>query len=294
ELRRRGNTHRTVGSGVRHAFAAAAIVVSVFLVVVPGSLLLHTHVPEFIAKNLKLPAIVAAETWWIIAALIPIGIVGLGVSIWASLRWRIRLVVGVVIVAMLGGMFVERHFITRHARTGDGERMLGFGRAARTVIGEDNFAVARARKLATELYLGRFGMDILSAPVAADESIDETKGEMSVISQRRARNALEMLSDSPVRWLITCDKALLELGAAEKDKSGPYRAKLGGEKLRFRTRPEAFGNVELATEPIVSQRWGSAYLIRLDAQAVEKRIREEMYLNAVTPAFVSGRQKRDW
>ncbi len=292
EVHRRARQGGRTVSGLRHSFAAASIIICLSLIVVPAIYLLHEHVPRAIAKNFRLPAVTAPETWWILTALIPIGALGLAATIRASLRWRIRTLAAIAIVAMLGVMFVDRHFITRSAVTGDGERMVRFARTTKQIIGVDRFAVARARKLATALYLGRFGENIfhgLHSPYDADL---DTQEAASAFAQERARVGLERLAGSDAVWLVTCDKGLVELGAGQMDESGPYTSKLFGRKVRFRTYPERLGELEISTEPVVSQRWGRMYLIRLDPIALQRRISEKMYLGEVLPAFSSGKQGR--
>lgn len=293
-LRRREDR---LASGVRHLFAGVAIVVALFAALVSGAFLFHEHLPESLTKNLRLPPIVEPETWWILVALVALGAGGVVVAIRASLRWRIRVVVGVAVVGMLGAVFVYRHILSRPARDGDGERMLLFARKVRPVVGDDDFAVARARKLATELYLGRFGMDVLSRN--SQERLAERfqvrpapvrPGSNYPGPRQRARVALELLIRSEVPWLITCDYALVELGAGREDPRGEVKLGRKGKGVRFRTLPQDLGTVELVTQPVVSQRRGRMYLIRLDREKLARRREEKMYRHAGAVDFESGRQ----
>jgi len=275
-----GRADRTA-SGVRHAMAAAAIVISALLMLAPAAMLFCEHLPRKLARYLS-PAIVAPETWWVLAFLIPAGVAGLWTAVAASLKWRVRTVSAVVIVGMLGVMFVERHAIARQARTGDGERLLRFAMAAREKIGADRFAKFRIGKLGTELYIGRFGTAVAPArPVAGDDV------------KAAARSALANLKAADVPWLITCDKGLVELGAAEPAVEASYRLKVAGKKVRFRTAAGLLGAVEIQSEPVISQRWGRAYLIRLDRAKLADCLAGEIYARAVLPDFASGRQEED-
>jgi len=294
EVARRGRAGGRVVSNLRHVFAGCPIVIGLLLIVVPVALVFNEHMPPFITENIRVPAIIEPETWWIFAALIPAGALGIAIAIRASLAWRIRALAALAIVGMLGVMFVERHAISRHAQTGDGEKMLRFGRRARRLVGSDEFAVARAHKLAAELYLGRFGADIMDTTTQPKDREAARKIDKAELARRRARAALENLERSAARWLITCDKALVALGAAEADRTGPYKLKLAGGKVRFRTLPESLGTVELATQPIISQRWGRIYLIRLDARKIAKRRAEQMHRRARAIEFMSGKQDWDW
>jgi len=302
EVLRRGPGAGAVVSRLRHLFAAAALVVAALLVVVPAMFCFHEYMPRFIAKNLKLPAHVAPETWWILAGLIPAGAAGLVIAVRASLRWRVRRVAVVAIVGMLGVMFVDRHMFSRHARTGDGERLMRFGKEARPVIGGDEFAVCRAEKLGTELYIGRFGRRIIDPQAAGKMPADLRKAAAPDLpvgeagsAKRRAWVAVEILSKHhEIRWLVTCDRGLVELGAAEVDQDGPFKLKLAGRKVRFRPLPESLGEVAFSTEPIISQRWGRVYLIRLEAEKLGDRSAEKMYMRAVFTGHISGKQGWSW
>jgi len=266
-VRRRGQAGGAKISWLRHVIAAPAVVVPAGLALLAAAYLFHQHLGGAVAKALPLPPgdVTRPETWWIVAALIPIGAAGLAVAIWASLTWRLRALTAVLVVAMLGVMFMERHFITRHARTGDGERLMQFAVEARGRIDRSEpFAVARTEKLGTELYFGRFGRRVLLPETIAEVTIEKGAAAARRAVRLQAASAVEQLNDDGVRWLITCDRGLVELGAFERDKAGPVVVKLAGGKCRVRTHPRRLGNVLIATEPIVSQGWGRVYLIELD------------------------------
>ncbi len=294
EVRRRGQSGGRVVSFGRHMFAAAALLICLFLIVMPPVFLFHQHMPKFVTKNLPVPPIIEPETWWIIAALVPLGIAGFVLAVRASLKWRVRLVVAIAIVAMLGVMFLERHTISRHARTGDGERLLRFGRKARPIVGSDDFAVARAESLGPELYIGRFGVNLTDRNRSESLSVLSSAGvQVAGLSarQRQAWAAIEILRRNPnLRWLITCDKGLVELGAAEIDASSSYRPRLKGRKVALRTLPESFGSIELSTEPIVSRRYGRTYLIRLDPEKLDRLFAEKIHMRAAWRDFASGKR----
>ena len=122
--------------------------------------------------------------------------------------------------------------------------MCRFSQQAREVVGGEEFATFEAQKLCVELYLGRFGRRI-----------------------RHAEKFAEQLNRSQARWLITCDRGLIEAGAAAADEAGEYsfdkRQGKGKTSSRFRTLPGEVGRVRLRTEPIFSQGWGRMYLIEV-------------------------------
>lgn len=279
-----------VASGVRHSFAAAAIVISALLVLAPAALLFSQYMPKLVTNNLKPPPIIEPETWWILAMLIPAGVAGIVVAVRSSLGWRIWRVAAVVIIGMLGVMFIERHVISRQARTGDGERLLRFAVAARPIVGSDKLAKFRASKLGTELYLGRLAIRIADLPTGSPKPTDPDQRQR--LARRRARAALVRLQASGAPWLVTCDKGLVELGAAEIHPDGSYRMKVAGQRFSFATRPDLLGRVELATAPIVSQRWGRTYLIRVDPSKLAEAIDEGLFNRAKALTWEPGRQRR--
>jgi len=283
-------------SFVRHLLAGEAMVVCMLVVLVTAALLLHDRMPAWVTKNLNMPSIVADETWVIFGVLLVGGLIGLAAAIWASLAWRLRAVTAVVVVGMLGVMFVERHGIMRHANTGDGERLMRFGRQAARIIGEDDLAVARAGKLGTELYVGRFGLDVTD-PDAIECCLLNSPDVPADVpdAQRRAWAGVEMLRRSGRRWLVTSDKTLVELGAACPDADGEYRVRAGGEARRFDPQPQRLGQIVLRTDrPIRSQRWGTVYLIRLDRDRLDEWMHAGLYAQAVDTEFHSGKDDWEW
>lgn len=228
EILRRGREGDRSVQFARHGIAAMPVLIGILLIVGSSIYLFHDHMPGFMAKILKLPSAVPATTWWILAGLAPLGVIVLALAVRWSLRWQLRRVAAVAVVAMLGMMFLDKNMVSRHARTRDGEKMIALARRAETFIGEDAFAIHRMEKLAVELYLGRFGTKI--------DTVDKLNA-----------------SDAP--WLLTCDRGLIELGATEV-------VSRGGKKVEC-LRPGDLGRVEAETEPVISQKWGRMYLIRL-------------------------------
>jgi 4-amino-4-deoxy-L-arabinose transferase-like glycosyltransferase len=179
-------------STLRHLLAFVVISVCVFTVGAPLVYLYHEHLPEFMRGAIRMPVSVAPETWYIMAGIAPIGIGMIAIAVRASLRWRIATLMVVLIVGMLGVLFIDRHMISRHAQTGDGETMIKFAHAAGKVVGDDAFAICGMEKAGTELYWGRFGKRIKK------------------LSELKSLNA-------DVRWFVTCDLALTQLGARRPD-----------------------------------------------------------------------------
>ncbi|KPK85940.1 MAG: hypothetical protein AMJ81_02395 [Phycisphaerae bacterium SM23_33] len=227
ELGRRGPANRLTRT-LRHVFTAAPVTIAALLMLLPLGYLFHDHMPGWIRKALRMPSAVPPLTWWALGGLIGAGAVLLPLAVRSSLRWRLRRVALLAAVGMLGVIFLREHVISRQAVTGDGEKMVAFSRRAKTLIGRDDFAVCRAEKLAVEVYLGRFGV--------------------------RAEN-VEQLNGAAIPWLITCDRGLIELGATQL-------VNPGGKKIEM-MKPGDLGRVEVESLPIISQKWGRMYLIRL-------------------------------
>jgi len=241
EIRRRRAGGGLAVRCLRHVFAAVPIVIGVGLIVIPPAYLLNDRLPSLLAGAIEVPEFMAAETPWIAAGLVPLGAAIVALAIVASLRWRIGLLAGLTVAGMLGVMFLNTHFISRHARVPDSETMIAFSRQVEPIIGRDDFAVFRAGKLCVELYLGRFGRPI-----------------------RQQNELAERLNRLDVPWLITCDRGLVEAGAARPDPQGAFQLKIDGRKCRFQTLPEQIGRVVCVSDrPIVSQRWGRIYLIEI-------------------------------
>jgi len=285
EVRRRfeGRQAGRLVSGVRHAMAAAVIAVSAVLIVDPLLAAFSDRVPEDISDIIRLPPVFKPETPLVMALLIPAGAVALVLAVRWSLRRQVRRLAVVAVVGMLGVMFIDRHAVTRVARMGDGDRLAEFGRACRQAIGGRPFAKLQAGKLCTELYIGRFGLEI--APGDEEDPNPPGRG-----SPAFARAALENLIRADAEWLITCDKGLVCLGAAEQSANGGYFPQIKGKYVRFHTQPGILGSIEAFTEPIVSQRPGRAYLIHLDANRLERLLEIGIYNRAARTDFEPGRQ----
>ncbi len=258
EICRRGRNAGLLTQILRHVFTAAPVVIGAALILLPLIYLYYDYMPRFITNNIKMPSSVPAPTWWVLCGLIVLGAVVLVLAVRWSLQWRLRRVAAVAVVGMLGVIFIDRHMFSRHARTRDGEKMIMLARKAKTLIGEDEFAVHRAHKLAVELYLGRFGL----------------WAEPSGTPDRKMWTA-DALNRSDVPWLITCDRGLVRLGATKIIKSG-------GKEIEI-MKPEDLGLVEAGTEPVISQKWGRIYLIRL-----RRPIR--VFGKPRTPPHASGKQ----
>ncbi|MGB2822885.1 MAG: hypothetical protein WBF17_18020, partial [Phycisphaerae bacterium] len=262
--RRRG---RAAVRALRHVYAAVAIAMSLAVGGISAGYALRDHLPQAAQKVLRVPSAVEPGMWWAVYPLIVVGFGGVALGTIWSLQWRLRRVVVVAMVATVGVMFLHTHMISRHASTGDGETMLAFSREARPIVGDDEIAVFRAEKLTVELYLGRLGV-----PAGGAEDIN------------RSAHA----------WLITCDRGLAELGAYREDPNGSYFLNVkeqAGPGLRIRearlsTLPEELGEVRVQSRPIMSQRWGRIYLIRL-----KRPIRPSG--TPVLPGWESGKRDRD-
>ncbi|MFP4053220.1 MAG: ArnT family glycosyltransferase [Phycisphaerae bacterium] len=229
--------------------AAAAILFGAVLLGC-GLYLFRSGFPEAIDKNLPAPWYAAPETRTLLKALLPLAGVLLVVSIWASLTWRPRLLAGLIVTAMLGIHFLDTHFVSPHARSGDGLKMRDFALSVREELqpGEP-LILFRAEKLCIEPYLGRFGTyySVYHRPK------DETHGEA-------ARRVLGRLEDHAGELLVTCDRGLVDLGAAQQREGGKYKL---GSGRRYTTYPGQLGEVIRQSARIGSQKWGTAYLIRL-------------------------------
>ena len=241
---------------LRHMFAVVPVHIGVGLVVVALGYLLHGYLPQFLAKRLPLPAEVSGESWWILGGVIPLGV---GVAIWgirSSLRWQLRQVAFSTCVGMLGVMFVYGHFASRHAQTGDGEKMRRFAQRARRIVGDDEVATFWTDSLCVRLYLGRFGPLLVRPGATKTESI----AKMQILLNEMAPNG--------VHWLITCDRGLVEMGQFREVAGGSYRIKVGDKVRTFRTMPDLLSDgLVVHSEPILAKYWGRLYLIRLKPDA---------------------------
>ena len=233
---RLGSDGGRIVSACRHAFAAVAIAFGAIVAVAAAAYLLHAYLPSAAQSAVKPPAYAHAGMSAVLGALVAAGVVGVVLAVRFSLRWRIGALAGVAIVMSVGVIYLDTHLFCRHARTGDGERMLRFAGRMRPMVGDDQFATSFTAKLTVELYMGRFGQE--------------------------ARTAEEINALS-APWLVTHDRGLVALGAARPDPNGPTRAITELGDKRYRTLPGELGQVVLQTEPIRSQDWGRIYLVRL-------------------------------
>ena len=252
-LARRQGRGGTLLPVLRHAFAAPAVIIGEGLVVIASAYLLHRHLPPSLAKLLPVPAEVRGESWWILGSVI---VLGLGVVAWAirsSLRWKLGQVAFAACVGMVGVMFVYSHFVSRHARTGDGEKMRRFAQRTRKIVGDDKVATFWTDSLCVRVYLGRLG-PLLARPGAP--------------KARPIEMYLEELVPGGVPWLITCDRGLVEMGQSRELADGNYKVKVDGRVRTFQTLPELLSDGPVVhSEPILARYWGRLYLIRLKADA---------------------------
>jgi hypothetical protein len=317
EIARRGRGSGKLTGVLRHVFAAAPVILGLTVVCMGLALLYPAEATELVERllgrwpkvvesvrtSLAAPEASGPETWAMLVVAVVMGVVAPVVGVWASLKWRLRTVVAAAIVGMMGVVFLDTHFLSRHARAGDGERMLQFAREVRPLIDDEDFAVYRMGKLGTELYLGRFGR-LIRLP-----------------GEQRPLDALNALGDT---WLLTCDRGLVELGAAQLDQAGDFtlpmdlqfldqqgglvltggpgtlergpdgrcvlvvdkargyvlpvdpsalkRDKEGRRLLKvnlsFNVHPGELGRIVAFSPPIRSQRWGRMYLIRLGPRPI--------------------------
>jgi hypothetical protein len=168
--------------------------------------------------------------------------------------------------------------------------MIRFAERVEAAIGDEAFAVYRAERLATEVYLGRFGVR-LTDPWAL-EGAAAGGGEKGLTrDQRRALHALRFLRRrDDLRWLVTCDRGLVELGAAVEDPSGAFTLRAPEGDIRYATRPGSLGEAVVASQPIASGGWGRMYLIRLEPQRIAESLRWRIYLGARWVYHISGEQ----
>lgn len=289
QMCRRGREGGKVAEILRHAFAATPLLIALAVIVIGAIFLFHIPMPKSLGKAFGETDAVRVESWWILGAAVAIAIGILVLTVWSSLQWKIRNLAFASVAAMLCLLFVDGHFLSRHAKTADGDHMVDFGRQVRKIIGGDEFAVYRMEKLCTEIYIGRFGKRILY-PASIPPGIAIGAGNLDANTPR----PLDALNQFAGRWLLTCDRGLLELGACAPDPNGDVileiekprsktRAKAeDGEKRFYRVFPAQLGRVCVSGEPIRSQRWGRMYLIELSPPP--RRVSGE----AVSTGFVSG------
>lgn len=291
---RRGRSGGEEAAFVRHLFAATAVVIFLFLIVWGGTLVTYEHAPRLLTKNINWPITMErADTGWIILGIVLFSFVGLALAVWCSLKWRIQSLTGLVVVGMLGVIFIERHSISRHAVYGDGDLMMEFGREAGRMIGEDDFSLVRAKKLGTEVYIGRFGNNIARRKEIFDYLQEHEVRIPPGLDQQQeiAWMAMTRLKDSGDKWLVVCDVGTVEIGLAEEIPGGLYRLPIGKVSRSFQPRPERIGEVVLKTpRPIRSQQQGNIYLIKVAPEMLDQWFQEEYYLEAQQVEHYSGRE----
>jgi len=227
-------------SCLRHLLAFVVISVCVFTVGAPVLYLCYEYWPEYMQRVIRMPLSIAPETWWILTVIAAAGLGLVPVAIRASLRWRIGTLAMILVVGMPGVLFIDRHMISRHAQSGDGETMIEFARAAGKVVGDDAFAVCGMEKGGAELYWGRFG--------------------------RRINSLSELKSlDADVRWFVTCDRALIQLGACKPDPTNLDMKKTRDEHTSVRPDTERLGaEIELNVNRAIDEdNLGQLHLFRL-------------------------------
>ncbi|MGC9453496.1 MAG: ArnT family glycosyltransferase [Phycisphaerae bacterium] len=253
-LQRLGPLRGRSASILRHSFAAIPLLTALTVFLVPWIYLLHRWLPTSWADEIDMPAYVAPGTWLLTAGCVGVGAVCLPLVVRSSLSWRLRRLAAVGVVVMIPFLFLYTHFISRHAVTGDGETMVRFARSAENVVGDEEFAVYRVQRLGVEPLLGRFGDYLSAGPGVTCDPAD---------AEEAAERVIDQINESSAPWLFTCDRGLLELGAARPAGDGLYRIRLPGGKRRFEIRPGELGMVSLTSPPVVYQNWGRIYLIRV-------------------------------
>lgn len=200
------NARRGSVSLLRHLAAAAPVGIGLALVLAGAVYLYHSDILAactaqaqsrgllagaarrtalLLTNVLTIPPLARPAAWWGLRLVPLVGAGVLWLAVKASLRWDIRRLAVVAAAGMLALQFVDQHFIAARARSGDGDKAKGFARVVGEKIGNDPFAVYQMNELATECYLGRFGLLC------------------------RNTRAVRALPGSGTRWLITTDKALL-------------------------------------------------------------------------------------
>lgn len=239
--------HRALAAGAagrveragRHVIAAGPIVLGLLLTAVAAAYLLNGRLPEEAREWLPLPAGWSGSARWVLLALLVGGLAAVPLAVRLSLRRRVLANVVLMLPLALAVLYVDTHHFGRHARTGDGQRMLQFARRMSEVVNGDRFGVHATDKLSVELYLGRAGEELR---------------DVAAINDRRPP------------WFVTTDRGLVDLGAYRRNRNGSFTLRTAEGKVRLDTLPGELGEVLLQTEPIVYQRWGRVYLIRLSPE----------------------------
>lgn len=253
-LERTGPMWGRWGSILRHSFAALPLVTALTIFVLPWLYMVHRWLPASWSDEISMPAYMAPGTWLLTAGCVVVGAVCLPLVVRSSLRWRLRRLAALGLAVMIPLLFLYTHFVSRHAVTGDGETMVRLARSAENIVGDEEFAVYRVQRLGVEPLLGRMGTYLNGMRGVACDPTEAGEAAKSVIQQ---------INESSAPWLFTCDRGLLELGAAKPTEEGLYRIRLPEGKRRFEPLPGELGMVCLTSPPVVYQKWGRIYLIRI-------------------------------
>ncbi len=250
ELARPERWNHRVAKHFRRICQAVPFVLAFMLITVPLAYFFHDKLPVKISKNLSMPPQMLQGTWYILAGLPGLCVLIVGAGVWAIRRRRMGLTVAAVCIGMLGVLFCNCHLFTRHARTGDGDVMVQFGRGITPILQGEPFALYGANKLGVEASVGRFGWQV-----------DDIPGQAST---RPGEQVVDEINASDVRWMIVSDYGLVSLGAYSTAPEGPYRVKINGVKHRFMPRPQDIGRVVArSTSAIQFENWGTIYLIEI-------------------------------
>lgn len=250
ELARPERWNHRVAKHFRRICQAVPFVLAFGLIAIPLLYFFHDFIHDFIHDNfsaelagaLPTPPRMLRSSWYMLAVLPGVGVLLVGAGIWAIRRRRMGLTAAAVCIGMLGLLFCNCHLFSRHARTGDGDVMVRFGRQSRHILQDEPFVLYGASKLGTETYIGRFG------------------GRLDVTPEQ----AVAEINKSEFRWLITSDYGLVHLGACTKDQTGPYRVKVAGVKHRFTPQPGDIGRVAARSSSAIQfENWGTIYLIEV-------------------------------
>lgn len=235
-----------VGKHLRRIVQAIPFVVAAGLSAGAGLYLLRDRLPEDWADALPGPGTIEPATAWTLGVLLAGGAAGLFLATAGVRRRRLGLSVAALCIGMAGMAGLYSHLWSRQARTGDGEEMVRFAERIEPILGEEPFVTYCAKKLGTEVYLGRLVPALGGVPpkLFAD------------------------LAESDARWLVVSDIGLLHAGAYTPDPQGAFKLTRtqDGKKVkqRFEPRPETLGRVAAKSDsPIEFESWGRLYLIEL-------------------------------
>ena len=227
-------------SVARHIMGAAAVGGAAMLVLLPLNLAIHPYLPHEMREVIHVPEQMPAVSRAIALSLPLAGAVLLWAAIRASLRWRIPIVAGLTVLAMIGILFLDRHVHSRHATDRDGQAMKDFADMIRPIIKGDSYAICQAENACVPIYLGRFGQRIAPADAEAD------------------------LNATNCRWLVISDKGLAAAGAARIDPNGTYTYRIRRRQYRFTTQPDQFGIVRAVnSHDIEAYEFGRLFLVEL-------------------------------